>query len=214
MTDGRRRPRPRLGRTRCSVQVVASPHRRAPLIGDSVSSRHDRDRRPQTITPLIDALHVRAIRAYEMGDPSALPGLHMLGPVMNLHGIGMNGGLVGGGIENLVLNGAMQAVDDAIEGFRWLGLADVAALVARACDEYLRFRPTATRTSPPRTRTSVTSSTRRSSRSLPMTDSRRRCLPACRRSRLSCGRPDSRRRPGHQSGAWRCALVTSRSSAT
>ncbi len=36
----------------------------------------------------------------------------------------------------------MQAVDDAIEGFRWLGLADVAALVARARDEYLRFRPT------------------------------------------------------------------------
>ncbi len=94
------------------------------------------------MTPLIDALHVRSIRAYDMGDPSALPGLRMLGAVMNLHGIAMNGGLVGGGIENLVLNGAMQAVDDAIEGFRWLGLADVAALVARARDEYLRFRPT------------------------------------------------------------------------
>lgn len=93
-------------------------------------------------TPLINALNVGAIRAYETGDPSALPGLRMLGAVMNLHGIAMNGGLVGGGIENLLSSGDRQAVDDAIEGFRWLGLADVAALVVRARDEYLRFRPT------------------------------------------------------------------------
>ena len=93
-------------------------------------------------TPLIDALNVRAIHAYEVGDPSAPPGLRMLGAVLGLHGIAVNGGLVGGGIENLVLTGRVHAVDDAIEGFRWLGLADVAALVARARDEYLRFRPT------------------------------------------------------------------------
>ena len=36
----------------------------------------------------------------------------------------------------------MHAVDDAIEGFQWLGLTDVATLVARARNAYLRFRPT------------------------------------------------------------------------
>ncbi|PPK98592.1 hypothetical protein CLV92_101291 [Kineococcus xinjiangensis] len=92
-------------------------------------------------TPLIGALNVRAIYAYEVEDASALPGLRILGAVMGLHGIAMNGGLVVGGIENLFFNERMHAVDDAIEGFRWLGLADVAALVARARDEYLRFRP-------------------------------------------------------------------------
>lgn len=50
--------------------------------------------------------------------------------------------LVCGGIENLFFADRMHAVDDAIEGFQWLGLTDVAALVARARDEYLRFRPT------------------------------------------------------------------------
>ena len=95
------------------------------------------------MTPLIDALNVGAIHAYERDDPSALPGLRRLGAVLNLHGIAMNGGLVGGGIENLVLGSTnTQAVDDAIEGLRWLGLADVAALVSRARDEYRRFRPT------------------------------------------------------------------------
>ena len=93
-------------------------------------------------TPLIDALNVAAIYAYEVGDPSALPGLRRLGAVMSLHGIAMNGGLVGGGIENLVFSGQQQTVDDAVEGLLWLGLADVAALVARARDEYQRFRPT------------------------------------------------------------------------
>ena len=93
--------------------------------------------------PLIEALNVRAIDAYELDDPTALPGLRRLGAALNLHGIAMNGGLVGGGIENLVLGSDdVQAVDDAIEGFRWLGLADVAALVSRARDEYRRFRPT------------------------------------------------------------------------
>ena len=93
--------------------------------------------------PLIDALNVDAIYAYELDDPSALPGLRKLGAALGLHGIAMNGGLVGGGIENLVLGStSVHAIDDAIEGFRWLGLADVAALVSRARDEYRRFRPT------------------------------------------------------------------------
>lgn len=61
---------------------------------------------------------------------------------MGLHGVAMNGGLVGGGIENLFFSDRMHAVDGAIEGFRWLGLTDIATLVARARDEYLRFRPT------------------------------------------------------------------------
>ncbi|GAB7192579.1 hypothetical protein NUM3379_32880 [Kineococcus sp. NUM-3379] len=93
-------------------------------------------------TPLTDALTVRAVHAYEVADSSAPPGLRLLGAVMGLHGIAENGGLVGGGVENLLLGGRRRAVDDAIDGFRWLGLADVAALVARARDEYLRFRPT------------------------------------------------------------------------
>ncbi|MDN5930911.1 MAG: hypothetical protein L0I24_07580, partial [Pseudonocardia sp.] len=92
--------------------------------------------------PLIGVLHVRAIHAYEVEDASALPGFRMLGAVMALHGISMNGGLVGGGVENLFFDDRMHAVDDAIEGFQWLGLTDIAALVARARDEYLRFRPT------------------------------------------------------------------------
>ncbi len=92
--------------------------------------------------PLIRALNVRAIYAYEREDDSALPGLRTLGAVMALYGIAMNGGLVGGGVENLFSNDRMGAVDDAIEGFEWLGLTDIAALVARARDAYLRFRPT------------------------------------------------------------------------
>lgn len=91
---------------------------------------------------LIWVLHVRAIHAYEMEDVSALPGLRTLGAVMALHGIAMNGGLVCGGIENLLFDDRMHAVDDAIEGFQWLGLTDIATLVTRARDEYLRFRPT------------------------------------------------------------------------
>ncbi len=134
ITDDDGDPQPQ--RMRCPARRSLASE--APSIGDSVSRWHDRDRKLQTMTPLIDALNVGAIRAYEMGDPSALPGLRMLGAVMNLHGIAMNGGLVGGGIENFVANGDVQAVDDAIEGFRWLDLADV----ARARDEYLRFRPT------------------------------------------------------------------------
>ncbi|GAA4988416.1 DMP19 family protein [Kineococcus glutinatus] len=93
------------------------------------------------MTPLLEVLTVRAVHAYEVEDSSALPGLRMLGAVMGLHGIAVNGGLVGGGVENLFSNDRMHAVDDAVEGFRWLGLADVAALVARARDEYQRFRP-------------------------------------------------------------------------
>ena len=53
------------------------------------------------MTPLIDALNVRAISAYEREDASALPGLRTLGAALALHGIAENGGLVGGGIENL-----------------------------------------------------------------------------------------------------------------
>jgi hypothetical protein len=49
--------------------------------------------------PLIGALNVRAIHAYEVEDVSALPGLRRLGAVMALHGIAVNGGLVGGGVE-------------------------------------------------------------------------------------------------------------------
>lgn len=94
------------------------------------------------MTPLIDALNVRAIHAYEREDVSVLPGLRSLGAAMALHGIAENGGLVGGGIENVFFSENMQSVDDAVAGFRWLGLSDVAALVARARDEYLRFRPT------------------------------------------------------------------------
>ncbi|WP_432571661.1 DMP19 family protein [Kineococcus sp. SYSU DK005] len=94
------------------------------------------------MTPLIDALNVRAISAYERKDVSALPGLRSLGAAMALHGIAENGGLVGGGIENIFFSENLPSIEDAIEGYRWLGLSDVAALVARARDEYLRFRPT------------------------------------------------------------------------
>ncbi|ABS04167.1 DMP19 family protein [Kineococcus radiotolerans] len=94
------------------------------------------------MTPLIDALTVRAIHAYEREDASALPGLRSLGAVMALHGISENGGLVGGGIENRFFSENVPSIDDAVEGYRWLGLSDVAGLVARARDEYLRFRPT------------------------------------------------------------------------
>ncbi|WP_432484322.1 DMP19 family protein [Kineococcus esterisolvens] len=94
------------------------------------------------MTPLIEALNVRAIDAYEREDTTVLPGLRSLGAVLALHGIAENGGLVGGGIENTFFSGRMQSVDDAIAGYCWLGLADVAALVARARDEHLRFRPT------------------------------------------------------------------------
>ncbi|NAZ77574.1 hypothetical protein GTQ99_19475 [Kineococcus sp. T13] len=93
------------------------------------------------MTPLIDALTVRAVHAYERQDASVLPGLRCLGAALALHGIAENGGLVGGGIENTFSSGDVRLVDDAVAGFRWLGLADVAALVARARDEYLRFRP-------------------------------------------------------------------------
>jgi len=93
-------------------------------------------------TPLLDALTERSIYAYERQDASALPGLHVLGAVMAVHGIAENGGLVGGAIENLFFNENLQAVDDAVAGLEWLGLADVAALVGRARSAYLRFRPT------------------------------------------------------------------------
>ena len=92
-------------------------------------------------TPLLDALDVRALVAYQTRDGSAPAGLRLLGAALDLHGIAVNGGLVGGGVENLLAAGERRAVDDAVEGFRWLGLVDVAALVARARDEYLRFRP-------------------------------------------------------------------------
>jgi len=59
-----------------------------------------------------------------------------------LHGIAENGGLVGGAIENLFFSDDLRGVDDAIAGLQWLDLPDVAALVARARDEYRRFRPT------------------------------------------------------------------------
>jgi hypothetical protein len=95
-----------------------------------------------TTGPLVLALHVRAIPAYEVEDESVLPGFRRFGAVMALHGIAMNGGLVCGGVENLFCTDQLRTVHDAIEGFRWLGLTDVAALVARARDEYLRCRPT------------------------------------------------------------------------
>lgn len=93
-------------------------------------------------TPLLDALNERSVYAYERRDTSALPGLRVLGAVMAVHGIAENGGLVGGAIENLFFNENLQAVDDAVAGFEWLGLADVAALIDRARSAYLRFRPT------------------------------------------------------------------------
>lgn len=83
-----------------------------------------------------------AIHAYETEDSTAPEDLRVLGAVLNLHGIAMNGGLVGGGIENLFFNGNLKAVDDAIAGFRRLDLHDVADLVARARDAYAVFRPT------------------------------------------------------------------------
>jgi len=93
-------------------------------------------------TPLLDALNERSIYAYERRDTSELPGLRVLGAVMAVQGIAENGGLVGGAIENLFFNENLQAVDDAVAGLQWLGLADVAALVGRARLAYLRFRPT------------------------------------------------------------------------
>ncbi|MFD0481477.1 hypothetical protein ACFQ46_02635 [Kineococcus sp. GCM10028916] len=94
------------------------------------------------MTPLLDALTARAVQAYEGEDASVLPGLRSLGAALALHGISENGGLVGGGIENTFFSEDVRSVDDAVAGFQWLGLTDVAALVARARDEYLRFRPT------------------------------------------------------------------------
>jgi len=94
------------------------------------------------MTPLLDALNQPAIYAYERKDASALLGLRHLGAAMALHGIAENGGLVGGAVENLFFNKNMQAVDDAAAGFRWLCLADIAALITRAREAYLRFRPT------------------------------------------------------------------------
>lgn len=94
------------------------------------------------MTPLIDALSLRAICAYEREDASALPGLRSLGAAMALHGIAENGGLVGGGIENIFFSENLRSIEDAVEGYRWLGLDDVAELVTRAREEYLRFRPT------------------------------------------------------------------------
>ncbi|MFC3690525.1 DMP19 family protein [Aquipuribacter hungaricus] len=93
-------------------------------------------------TPLLRALNEPAISAYEREDVSALPGLRALGAVMALHGIARNGGLVGGAIENLFVGRRGQAVDDAIDGFVWLDLDDVAELIARARDAYLLSRPT------------------------------------------------------------------------
>ncbi|WP_380172727.1 hypothetical protein ACFEMC_00985 [Kineococcus sp. DHX-1] len=93
-------------------------------------------------TPLIDALNVPAITAYEVDDGTATPGLRALGAVLALHGISENGGLAGGGVENLFFSRRLDDVDDAAAGLRWLGLDDVADLVLRARREFLRFRPT------------------------------------------------------------------------
>ncbi|MEW1957762.1 hypothetical protein [Kineococcus sp. NPDC059986] len=93
-------------------------------------------------TPLIDALNVPAITAYELDDGTTTPGLRSLGAVLALHGISVNGGLVGGGVENLFFTERLHTVDDAAAGLRWLGLDDVADLVLRARGEFLRFRPT------------------------------------------------------------------------
>ncbi|MBF5082676.1 hypothetical protein [Quadrisphaera sp. INWT6] len=92
--------------------------------------------------PLIDALHERAVCAYQRADLRALPGLRALGAVLALHGIAENGGLVGGAVENLFSTDDLRAVDDAVAGLLWLDLPDVAALITRAREEYLRFRPT------------------------------------------------------------------------
>ncbi len=94
------------------------------------------------MTPLLDAFNVPAISAYERQDAAVPPGLRRLGAALALHGIAMNGGLVGGAVESLFFNGRMHAVDDAVEGYRWLGLTDVADLILRVREEYLRFRPT------------------------------------------------------------------------
>lgn len=94
------------------------------------------------MTPLLDALNVPAITAHERQDATALPGLRRLGAALALHGIAENGGLVGGAVENLFFGDRLHEVHAAAEGFRWLGLSDVADLVERARDEYRRFRPT------------------------------------------------------------------------
>lgn len=93
-------------------------------------------------TPLIDSLNDEAIDAYLSGDQSAPEGLRQLGAVMALHGVAENGGLVGGAIENAFFADDLGSVTDAIQGFIWLDLPDVAGLVTRARDAYLRFRPT------------------------------------------------------------------------
>ncbi|MFB9377796.1 hypothetical protein ACFFKU_10980 [Kineococcus gynurae] len=93
-------------------------------------------------TPLLDALNDAAIRAYETHDAARPVGLRHLGAVLSLHGISLNGGLVGGGVENLFFDDRLDTLDDAVDGFRWLGLDDAADLVVRAREAYLRFRPT------------------------------------------------------------------------
>lgn len=97
-----------------------------------------------TATPWITQLNAVAIHAYQTDDTTAPQELRVLGAVLNLHGIAMNGGLMGGGIENPFFTGGgdFAAVDDAIAGFRRLELHDLADLVTRARDAYARFRPT------------------------------------------------------------------------
>ncbi|PRY12194.1 DMP19 family protein [Kineococcus rhizosphaerae] len=94
------------------------------------------------MTPLLDAVNVPAVLAHQRQDASAPPGLRRLGAALALHGIAENGGLVGGAVENLFFGDRLREVDDAADGYRWLGLTDVADLVLRAREEYLRFRPT------------------------------------------------------------------------
>lgn len=94
------------------------------------------------MTLLLDALIGRAVLAYERDDATVPPGLRLLGAALAVHGIAMNGGLVGGAVENLFSTDRVHVLHDASEGYRWLGLADVADIVLRARDEYRRFRPT------------------------------------------------------------------------
>jgi len=93
-------------------------------------------------TPYLDALAERAMDAYNLGEDSPhAPALRRVGALVMFHGIALNGGLVGGGVENCLLSGNEQHLADAVAAYRWLGLDDAADLVERATAEYRRFQP-------------------------------------------------------------------------
>ena len=91
---------------------------------------------------LLETLGDRAIAAYFYGEHS--DDAHLLGKIgaiLGFHGLAENGGLVGGGVENIRLGDEDPLLDDAVAAFRFFGLDTHAELIERADREYARFRP-------------------------------------------------------------------------